>query len=116
MIRIRLEQFRLMGERDFAIRMSELLAEEFADAAELPAADLLAGVRGQIIRAQRHGFFAEQDVAVYVLTAWLLGEAFDDEFPAARQILDSGEAPEVRATRLEEWTQILFTALEEEGG
>ena len=114
MIRIRLEQFRLMGQEEFGVRMAALLAEQFSDAAELCRDELLTGVREQVVRAQRYGFLAEQDVAVYVLTAWLLGEDFDKELPAAEQILNSGDAPEVRATRLEEWTQALFSALEEE--
>ncbi|HET6229875.1 MAG TPA: hypothetical protein VFE05_07400 [Longimicrobiaceae bacterium] len=113
MFQIRTEHLRSLEGDDFAVRLAAFLSELFPDAQELPHAELTGSVREQIGRSINYGFVAEEDVASYVVTAWLLGKSFDIDFPAAVQILHSLDVPEVRAARLEEWTKVLFAALEE---
>ena len=115
MFQLRSEHLRAIAEEDFVVRVANLLGDLFPDAQDLPRDELIRSVRAQMRRAMGYGFIAEQDVASYVVTAWLLGESFDTEFPAAGQILNAPDPPEVRTARLEEWTKVLFAALEEEG-
>src|SRR4051794_9507268 len=105
MFQIRTEHLRSLEGDDFAVRLAAFLSELFPDAQELPHAELTGSVREQIGRALQYGFVAEQDVASYVLTAWLTGKSFDTDLPAAMQILHSPESPEVRAAELEEWAK-----------
>jgi hypothetical protein len=97
-------------------RMVELLREEFPEARDEPLPEMRRVVREQADKALGYGLSAEQHVAVYVTTAWLLGTDFDVKFPAARdtltsRVLGSGE----KADRLAKMTEHLFVALEEEG-
>ena len=96
------------------IRVATFLRDTFPDAEDVAWGKLVRTVGEQVRRAMQYGFSAEQDVATYVITAWLLGENFDTEFPAAVQILSSTDGAAARAASLEEWTKILFAALEEE--
>jgi hypothetical protein len=110
---LRPEHLRAISEEDFATRATQFLCDTFPEANDVPRMELNRGVRAQIQRALIYGFAAEQDVASYVVTSWLLGEAFDTKLPAAGQILSAPDPPEVRAARLEEWAKVLFSALEE---
>jgi hypothetical protein len=112
---LRPEHLKAISEEDFTIRVAIFLRDTFPDAEDVARDELVRTVGEQVHRAMRYGFSAEQDIATYVITAWLLGEDFDTEFPAAGQILTSTDGAEARAAALEEWTKILFAALEEEG-
>jgi hypothetical protein len=113
MFQIRPEHLQALAGDDFTGRLVKFLCDLFPDAQELSRDELIGSVQEQIRRATQYGFVAEQDVAAYVVTAWLLGKSFDTDLPAALQILRSSDSPEVRAARLEEWAKTLFAALEE---
>jgi hypothetical protein len=66
-------------------------------------------------KAYSYGFEAEDDLAIYIVTAYLLGVNFDREFPAATQILtDPAFSAHEKAQQLQSWTQELLKTLEEE--
>jgi hypothetical protein len=65
-------------------------------------------------KASYYGFESEADLAIYTITAYLLGVNFDKEYPAANQILtDPAFTATEKATQLQEWTQLLLKTLEE---
>jgi hypothetical protein len=58
----------------------------------------------------------EASIAGYVTTAYLLGEHFDTQFPAAADILKRPQLRGVRQGRTpRSWTRQLFQALEGDG-
>src|SRR4029079_12112698 len=100
----------------FEDRLVEFLRGEFPEAKKEPDAEIRVVVHEQVDRAIGYGLAAERQAAIYLTTAWLLGKAFDEECPGARDILTSPlYAPEEKADRLAKWTERLFVALEEEG-
>ncbi len=119
MFKIRKEQMDAQSKavrENFEDRLIEFLCGEFPEAKEAPPAKLRLAVREQIDHATAYGLKEERYVAVYLVTAWLLGQKFDTEFPAAQEILSSKmRTPAAKAEDLEKLTQRLFVALEEEG-
>jgi hypothetical protein len=98
----------------FEHRLVHFLHETFPDSLDMPEGELEAAVVRLVEKAQHYGMTDESSVAVYVTTAYLLGEHFDTQFPAAADILnydDRYHAGE-KAQRLENWTRELFQALE----
>lgn len=100
----------------FEDRLVEFLRGQFPEAKDEPDAELRSAVHEQVERALGYGLQAERHVAMYLTTAWLLGQKFDDEFPGAKEILTHAlYTPDEKAERLAKWTERLFVALEEEG-
>lgn len=100
----------------FEDRLYEFLCSEFPEAKAEPPLELKAAIREQIEKALSYGVDAEQHVAIYLTTAWLLGQKFDTEFPAAHDILTSPvRDSEAKAYDLQKLTERLFVVLEEEG-
>lgn len=100
----------------FEDRLVAFLRDQFPEAKSEPDDGLRRAVRGQVERALGYGLTAERHAAIYLTTAWMLGQKFDEEFPGAREILTSElHAPAEKADRLAKWTERLFVALEEEG-
>ena len=115
MILIRKEIMDALGQSawtDFARRLVAFLQGQFPDAAEQPRESLVKGVRGQIAAARGYGMVTEQDIAIYVTSAWLLGGEFDREFPAVAEMMASEAPPETKAEWLEEFTNEVFEGLE----
>jgi hypothetical protein len=100
-------------EIDYQVRLTDFLREQFPDAAQEPLNRLRAEVGAQIVRARSYGLFTEQEIANYVLSAWLLGQDFDQEFPAAREVLMAPISGNMKSVFLEKWTEELFKTLEE---
>jgi hypothetical protein len=112
---IRREQFSALAGpvgTEFAARLALLLQQHFEEARQVPSRQLQDDIARTVRRAQVYGLATERDAAAFVITAFLLGENFDDDFPAAQQVLTSpvlGGAD--KAEWLEEWTTKLFQTL-----
>ncbi len=112
---IRKEQMTALSlgtEERFGDRLVAFLRQEFPEAAAQPLQELKAAVQQQDTKARQYGLDNGQDIAVYVVTAWLLGEDFDTEFPAAAETLGSTLSSDLKAHWLSAWTEKLFAALE----
>lgn len=101
----------------FEHRLVHFLHETFPDSLDMPEGELEAAVERLMDKARHYGMTDESGIAVYVTTAYLLGEHFDTQFPAAADILndDSHHHAGEKANRLEHWTRELFEALEGTG-
>ena len=96
----------------YARRVCAFLRDNFSDAAEVPALELEAQVMEQLTRANRYGLCNEDQILIYVVTAWLLGDRFDEQLPAARLVLnDTDYSPEEKSEWLEDWTVMIFHRL-----
>jgi len=114
MLTIRRHQFDRIANRQFAGRITAFLRKQFPDAAEVEPIKLEEGVLNQIGSARSFGFIEEAHVAVYVTSAWMLGETFDKDFPAAAETLgDPKLTAAAKADWLSKWTVDLFEALEQ---
>lgn len=117
-IRIRREQLNTLGAphlASFIGRLAGHLREQFPEAADEPEDGLRAAVGRQVDRADAHGLTTGAQAAVYVTCAWLLGEDFDEAFPAARDMLASQDyTPDEKAAWLAEWAVALFATLEQD--
>ena len=89
---IRSAQLSALGkqsELDFVNRLVELLREQFPDSLDIPKPELRSEITRQIEKARSYNLSTEQQIATYVVAAYLLGKTFDKQFPAAREILPS---------------------------
>jgi hypothetical protein len=114
-VKIRKEQIAALNTgqaENFDRRMAAFLQEQFEEAAEEPVEELLPVIEAQTEKANRYGLTTEQDVASYVITAYLLGLDFDTEFPAAQEVLTAQVPAENKAVFLEEWTKEMLETLE----
>jgi hypothetical protein len=119
MFKIRKEQMDAQSKavrEHYEDRLYDFLCEEFPEAKDDPPAELRAEIHRQVEKAKTYGLESEQDVALYLTSAWMLGKEFDTEFPAANEILKSPmRSPAMKAEDLSKLTERLFLALEEEG-
>ena len=97
----------------FRRRMRDLLRQHFADARAMSARKLDAAISRQTRAARSHGLWTERQLAVYILTAFLLGEEFDTRFPAAGSVLDSTLPPDAKVGWLEQWSKEILHTLTE---
>lgn len=107
-----MQAFKAAAEHSYETRLVRFLQDQFSDAAQESSDSLLEGVKAQIAAARRYGFVTEEETAVYVTSAWLLGGEFDHDFPAAQEMLSSDAPPAVKADWLAEFTRELFGRLE----
>jgi hypothetical protein len=106
--------FAKASEERFADRLVNFLQEQFPDAAAEPRGFLKAALVEQIGRAREYGFTTEAQLSTYAITAWLLGATFDEDMPAAHDMLTSQmHSPDDKALWLERFTEKLFRTLEE---
>jgi len=117
MLKIRSEQMvslQSAEEKRFLDRLVDFLQSEYDEAKKVSPDDLRPIVEQQIKNAQKYGLVTEQQAAIYVITAWLMGEKFDVEFDAPREVLPSHlYTPDDKAEWLSQWTEAVFLALEE---
>ena len=115
---IRVEQFSALArvvEAEFAGRLALLLREQFEEARQIPSAELDEDIELLIPRAQAHGLTTEREVAAYAIGAFVLGENFDHEFPAAQRVLNSSVLNGADKVQwLEAWTTEMFRTLGQE--
>ncbi|HRI66252.1 MAG TPA: DUF4123 domain-containing protein [Polyangium sp.] len=106
--------FAQASDERFVDRTTLFLQSEFPDARKQSRGTLKMGVADQIAKARLHGFTTEIQLVTYVVTAWLLGENFDEEFPAVKETLASPVmSPSDKATWLSQFTEKLFRTLSE---
>jgi hypothetical protein len=99
----------------FEERLVSYLYETFPDAKEIPNDEMKSTVLNLLEKASQYGFEMEDDLAIYIVTAYLLGVHFDSEFPGATQILtDPAFSASEKAEQLQTWTQELLKTLEDE--
>lgn len=118
LLRLRPAQMRAFSkasEERFIDRTVNFLQGEFSDAREVPRPMLRHIVAEQAARARElYGFGTELELVTYVITAWLLGERFDEEFPAAHATLTAPVlSPKDKSAWLAEWSEKLFRTLQE---
>jgi len=107
-----MDAFRRAAEHDYEIRLVRFLQGRFPDAAREPEPSMVEGVRAQVASARGYGLITEQQIATYVTAAWLLGDDFDREFPAAAELLSSTAKAEEKSDWLAQFTKKLFQQLE----
>jgi hypothetical protein len=101
------------SEREYINRLIRFLRDQYPQAAAAPDSELRTAVETQVAMARSYGLTTEHDVAVYVNTAFLLGEEFDTEYPAAQEVLPSPVlASSEKAAWLSSWTREMFDSLE----
>lgn len=95
-----------------AMRFADFLRENFPDAVALPHESLLDAVIEQMERARAHGLQEERHQLCYLVTAWLLGARFDQDFAAPRLVLDDpAYNADEKAEWLEDWSIELLQRL-----
>jgi hypothetical protein len=106
--------FAQASEERFTDRTVLFLQSEFADARRESRSSLKMAVAEQLDRARGHGFTTEIQLVTYVVTAWLLGPTFDEDFPPVKETLASPVmSPGDKASWLSQFTEKLFRTLSE---
>ena len=111
--RQQLEALAAARKSQLAREIVSFLKEQYNEARSAPEAELLPPVQRLVRRAEYYGLNTEQDIAIYSIAGFMLGESFDIDFPAVQQVLpspvlSSGE----KADWLLQWTTELFQTLE----
>ena len=82
------QQLDVIAREHFLDRVTAVLIENGSGSPQgLRSADGRRVLREQFARAQAHGLASEQELATYLITAWLLGTDFDTRYPAMQEIL-----------------------------
>lgn len=95
MLRIHAHQTAMMKdayETDFVGRVTSFVRKNFLESYEINR--LSAVVREQIAHARSFGLTRETTIVDYVITAWLLGDGFEELFQGASAIFAS-DMPEI---------------------
>lgn len=101
-----------LGEEDLIRAVHRYLAERFPDAAPVPVDDFRLFGRSQLARAEAHGMTTRWQAACYIVTAALTGDRFDEDSPAARDVLaDPAMTADQKAEWLTEWVDAMIAAL-----
>lgn len=114
MVTISQAQWDKMGQDSFDARLIAIIRENYPDqAARIPFAELVGAMHRQIAQARCYGLHDEHSVAVYVYTAFLLGEEFDRRIPGISQILRERRMPSPKkAEALSNFSKLVFHTLE----
>ncbi len=97
------------------VKLLKFLHVLFPESVEIPDEELIKTLQSLLEKASGYGFEEENDFAVYIITAYLLGVDFDTEFAAVSEILsEAGVAASDKAKNLQKWTQQLLYSGEEE--
>ncbi len=91
---IRRDQTAYLGKLAFIHRIRKLIWKQFPEALSVPRHELDAQIFRQLQRAERYGLHSENAAATYVMTAWLLGPEFDQEYPAVHDRLSNPQLSE----------------------
>ncbi|MDR6774268.1 hypothetical protein [Azospirillum sp. BE72] len=101
-----------LGEEDLIRAVHRYLADRFPDADPVPADRFLAFGRDQLARAEGYGLTTRWQAACYIVTAALAGDRFDEDSPAAREVLaDPAMTADRKAEWLTEWVDAMIAAL-----
>ena len=112
MLTIRKDQMDRLAQEGLVTRLRGFLNEAFPLSREVPVAEMNAALRRQLQQCGRYGLVTERQASIYTISAWLLGEHFDEEHQGAAEILTSADDPDLKMQRLEDWTLILLRTLE----
>ncbi|MEA3642482.1 MAG: hypothetical protein VBE63_21425 [Lamprobacter sp.] len=108
-----MQQLQAHQEASFLDRLVDFLHEQFPETADEPQETFRQALTELIERSESWGLAAEDEIARYCVTAWLLGVDFDQEFPVAADILgDRVTKPQQRSVQLLDWATELFRVLE----
>lgn len=118
MIQISSAQWGRMGQESFVARLVAIIRRNHPEqAARVDFPGLADAIRRQAARARRHGLADEHAAAVYVYTAWLMGEEFDTRIPAVAQILaDATLTSSAKAEALGHFSKLVFRTLAGDAG
>lgn len=92
---VRSEQMTILGEKYFATRFRALIYDTFPEANAIPPGSMDRVIIQQAHRAASYGLTSERPVGIYVLTAWLLGCDFDQQFPELGATLNQYDVGEI---------------------
>lgn len=99
--------------KELALKVLATLQEKFPEARLIPEDSLIPAIHAQIIHAYIYKLETEQQFSDYVVTAWLLGQDFDTEFPVVKEIMDSSDlTPAIKSKWLSRWTEETVLAFE----
>ena|ERR1035438_363286 len=101
--------------RQFERELTHFVRSKFSEEDEFAFEDTLKRVMEQSAHARAYGLDTEQSIAIYVVTAWIMGHSFDSDSPAARQVLASPLSPEEKADWLELWAPAVLERLSHRG-
>jgi hypothetical protein len=110
-IKIRSEQLLAFeeGVKTRYIRsLAEFIKTTVPEASGDSPEDLIRFVEGMVKRAQSYGMKSHRDAAIYVTTAYLLGENFEKHFRIAEQVLNSALPAAVKAQWLKDAALVLI--------
>jgi len=108
-----LKKFEAKEEHDFENRLMDYLKEKFHEAAKIPNEILRPDVAVQLQRGRSYGLTTEYELAKYLITSWLLGLRFDEEFPEAARILTApGSSGRLKVDQLSSLTVRILRTLE----
>ena len=117
MLTLRKEQIEALDKEssdNFLERIYDFLNEEFNDIKNENKKELMIKLEKLKDKGLSYNLITEQQIIIFIITAWLLGENFDTDFPKANAVLLSPDySPDDKTEWLTKWTESLFKALEE---
>jgi len=111
MFQIRSEQIEAFERDQFerlVDRLCAFLRAQFPDAERAPAAEIRVGLERMLPRASDYGLENEQELAIFAVSAWLMGLDFDATHPEAQAVLISQRTSAEKAEWLASYTRRIF--------
>ncbi len=87
----RAEQSKKVGESIYVERMSSYLYECFPETKQVPRDEMGRTILELTDRAAGYKLILETHVAPFIVAAWLFGRTFDEDFKAAKEVLEDYE-------------------------
>jgi hypothetical protein len=107
------QRFDALAEREYEQRLATFLVRNVPGLAGTALDTNMQQSRASIAAARLYGFETERDIAIFALSAALLGPDFHATMGGAREILAMRQPAEHRATLLSYFTRELFDLLAE---
>jgi hypothetical protein len=105
-----LTAFREDAERRYVSSVVTFLKDNVPEAADDKPEALNAFVTAMVDKAKGYGLGTKRETAIYVTTAYLLGENFEDHFEVAQKVLKSSLPSLDKAEWLQQATMTLLSA------
>ena len=107
------EQWKQLGRDSFDARLIAIIRRNHPDqAAKMDLASVVGAFHRQAAKAQHYGLTDEHSAAMFVYTAWLMGEEFDTRIPAIAQILNDKRMKAIeKAKALANFSRLVFRTL-----
>jgi hypothetical protein len=110
-----MKQMAVPGMSLFLERAIKFLYEKFPESRKEDPDRFTEIVGAQLNKADSYGLVTEQQVMIYITSAWLLGLNFDKEFPSAKETLNSKKLPpDKKADWLAKWTEQVIAGFKKE--